>query len=227
MFTPFSSPFPKTFPVVATGWWLAGGIAPASCVAAYRAKGAESQARSYVNLASPGTYDLTVGAAIGSWGAANGWVGNGSGYLKTGIVPAGDQSWSLFVRFSDLPGSSLYLCGSRKSNSTNSRFRIVVNSTPNLVYGNGGLLTIALAQYLANGVLGIAGATAYRNGTAEAGSISAWDDTASEIYLLCNNGPSGAEGFVPSPGAVQAVAIYRAALTAAQAAALTAAMNLL
>jgi len=40
-------------------WWLSGGIAAANCVAAYQPKGAASLEASYVNLANPGTYNLT------------------------------------------------------------------------------------------------------------------------------------------------------------------------
>ena len=44
-------------------------------VAAYQPKGAASQAASYVNLVTPGTYDLTTADAPG-WAAGTGWVFN-------------------------------------------------------------------------------------------------------------------------------------------------------
>ena len=41
-------------------WYRSGGIPAANCVAAYKAIGAASQADSYINLVSPGTYDCTA-----------------------------------------------------------------------------------------------------------------------------------------------------------------------
>ena len=57
-------------------WWLAGGIDPDDCIAAYQPKGAASYAASKVNLANPGTYDLTNGNDP-SWSADNGWTFDG------------------------------------------------------------------------------------------------------------------------------------------------------
>jgi hypothetical protein len=79
-------------------WYLAGGIPAANCVAAYAAIGAGSQALSYVNLANPGTYDLTAPVAAPTWDAGTGWKFNGTTqYLATGITPA--AGWSWMVRY--------------------------------------------------------------------------------------------------------------------------------
>lgn len=64
-------------------WWLAGGIPVANCTAAYRARGATSKASSYVNLANPGTFDLTLSGSIG-WTVSEGWKATG-GYLRTAV----------------------------------------------------------------------------------------------------------------------------------------------
>jgi hypothetical protein len=65
-------------------WWLSGGIAPATCLAAYTPKGAASLAVSYDNQATAlnglpdGTYDITVNNPTG-WSASAGWI-----FSKTG-----------------------------------------------------------------------------------------------------------------------------------------------
>lgn len=43
----------------AVPWYLAGGVSAANCIAAYQPKGASSLEASYVNLANPGTYNLS------------------------------------------------------------------------------------------------------------------------------------------------------------------------
>jgi len=67
-------------------WYLPRGISNTNCIAAYRAKGVESQARSYVNLANPGTHDITATIAP-TWDVTSGWIFNGSTqYLITDIL---------------------------------------------------------------------------------------------------------------------------------------------
>lgn len=70
---------------MASGWWDASGTI-SGCVAAYQPIGAASLAASYVNLQNPGTYDLTVGSAVG-FDTDYGWTFDGtSRYLRTGIT---------------------------------------------------------------------------------------------------------------------------------------------
>ena len=76
------------------GWWLAGGIAAANCIGAYRAKGAASQAASYVNLATPGTYDLTTVAAP-SWDASAGWQYTDSANILTSSGYTVRNTWTI------------------------------------------------------------------------------------------------------------------------------------
>ncbi len=87
-------------------WWLAGGIPPEACVAAYRAKGASSLEASKINLANPGTYTLTAVGTAPTWNDINGWIGSGAGSFNTGIVPIG-PNWSMAVKISDLPPKAL------------------------------------------------------------------------------------------------------------------------
>lgn len=88
------------------GWWLAGGIDPADCVAAYQAKGAASYAASKVNLTNPGTYDLSEGNGAVPWNPVNGWqfVSANGQYFSTGIVPSSDLSTSVIVYATDNVG---------------------------------------------------------------------------------------------------------------------------
>ena len=81
-------------------WYLASGIPLANCVAAYSAKGAASLAGSYINLANPGTYNLTTTSAP-TFDASTGWTFNGTAnFLATGIVP-NSKNWTYIVAFTD------------------------------------------------------------------------------------------------------------------------------
>ena len=81
----------------AGGWWLAGGIAEANCVAAYQPIGAADYATSKVNLANPGTYNAGDGAAHPTWDASDGWTFNSSTYLKPGITPTSAQVYAIRI----------------------------------------------------------------------------------------------------------------------------------
>jgi hypothetical protein len=84
-----------------TPWYLAGGVAAANCVAAYLAKGAADYATSKVNLANPGTHDLTDGAVAPAFDAATGWTFDGATtYLVTDLstVDIGKQTGSIIIR---------------------------------------------------------------------------------------------------------------------------------
>jgi len=94
----------------AVSWWVVAGK---TCVAAYQPKGAADIAASYVNLASPGTYNAAPGTAP-TWDATSGWIFNGSTqYLTTGVIPTVFNTWTVIVRFSNVSGGATtiyYLC---------------------------------------------------------------------------------------------------------------------
>lgn len=70
----------------AGGWWLAGGIEAAKCWFAYQGKSASDKASSLVNLANPGTNNLTEIGTVG-WSTA-GWSGfNSSNYFQVSNTP--------------------------------------------------------------------------------------------------------------------------------------------
>ena len=81
----------------AVPWWLSGGISAANCIAAYQPKGAADLAASYVNLANPGTYNAAPGVAP-TWAAADGWTFGGTNYLLCGSATLNHNDITVIVR---------------------------------------------------------------------------------------------------------------------------------
>lgn len=206
--------------MMARPWWLSGGIPSSYVVAAYQAKGAASLAASYVNLANPGTYDLTPGSAPG-WSAAAGWICDGSQWLKTGITPPNNRTWSMIGSFSNMSGNPSVVAGCY--NSDTAGFVVQPRTvTANHLYMNGSRLQKANA--LAAGTMAVAGNYAYLDGVPE-GAMAAGSGALREVYVLAYNGIGNPLG--NCVGNVEAVAMYSAALSEAQVAALTASMEAL
>lgn len=83
-------------------WYLAGGeIAAENCVAAYSAVGAASQEDSYINLANPGTNDLSVALGSPGWSAATGWSFDGASALTMGAITLNSE-FSIFISVADV-----------------------------------------------------------------------------------------------------------------------------
>jgi hypothetical protein len=204
----------------AVPWWRAGG-APAP-VAAYQPLGAASLAASYINLANPGTYDAAPGTAP-SFNAATGWTFNGSSqYLNTGIAPA-TQTYTFLVRYTNVnSGGYSYIFGAR--NSANNRYiGYAYKLDPSTGVGSylHGPATniIYLASAQASGVAGIAGKDVYWNGASVSTFAAAtWADMAG-MRIGTRDTNFGFFG-----GYVAAFVSYATALTAPQAAAVSAAM---
>lgn len=201
----------------ASPWWLSGGVVPASCVAAYQAKGAASYEASKINIAHPGTYDAYDGVAP-PWDATNGWKPTAH-YIITDIVPLINQ-WSMIVRFSNaVTANNCVPVGTFTSFSTAFFFNLA-NSTKTNFYYNGA--SLSKSPRSSSGVLAIAGQTAYRNGIAETGSIPVGSGTiTSKIYLCALSVPNSSNYM---RGYIQAVAIYNTVLSPAQVLAITTAM---
>lgn len=197
--------------------WLAGGINPANCVAAYQPIGAASLAASYVNLANPGTYNAAPGVAP-TWAAATGWTSDGTQYLTTGIVPA--AGWSAIVRFSNRAAVDRYLFGIIR---TNARFTI----SPSLGYGpvrySYGSAARETSPGLTSGILAIAGADCYRNGAADGTGAGVFSGAAVAMMIFgySTNGSNVAAIFA---GSIQALYIYNTTLSALQNAEVSVAM---
>jgi hypothetical protein len=147
----------------ASAWWLSGGISAANCVAAYQAKGAASYAASLVNLAQPGTYDLTEGNGAVTWDATNGWraFATGSKYFHTGFSNNSNNQFSALVRFANAPSGLYCLFGG--DSSASGVCHILPRYSDKIYYRNHGL-TGGYAPGLASGSVGFAANSGYRNG---------------------------------------------------------------
>ena len=101
----------KAAPVVP--WYLAGDILPENCIAAYQAIGAADISASMVNLANPGTYDLTVPTGSPpTFNTATGWASTQASpkYWDTGITPVYNTT-SYIARFANGVNNENWLLG--------------------------------------------------------------------------------------------------------------------
>lgn len=210
-------------------WYLAGGISAANCIAAYKPLGAASLAASYINLANPGTYDLTATNAP-AFNAALGWVGNGSAYLKTGLINPANASWSVIGKIANgAAGGSGYgqAFGAYDSASANT-YWIVRIATPTSKHQYIRRTTnLSVDGVFDNGVFAMTGTAAYRNGVAETGTGSIGASPTLDLlqfYVLGANVNNGAADH-PMNGSMSYLAIYNTNLTLAQVQAVTAAMG--
>lgn len=183
----FRSPYMRSMQpaAAAASWWLSGGIAAANCLAAYTPKGAASLAASYDNNAAPGngladgTYDCTA-TTPPLWNAATGWDNSAGGWLSTNLIPNPNQTWSMFVRFTDAVAAGgncaiadVYV--SRLGNSCRFGFYSYVGGATLVRWENGDVSASGLRQTapgLAAGTMAFAGKNCYRNGVAD-GAIPA------------------------------------------------------
>jgi len=196
------------------GWWLAGGIAAANCIAAYQPKGAADYAASKVNLTGNATYDATEVVAPG-WSSDSGWeFDNTSEGFDIGLTGLSPLSTSVIIRYwrptSGIYGRAILLAG------TNLRYYVL---TDNMCFwgsanyqtntGGGGDLIGAIAGY-----------KAYMNGsfTDDLDTSKTGTMTATKI------GQTYSDGTAVN---LYAMAIYNAALTAQNISDLTTAMNAL
>jgi hypothetical protein len=203
-------------------WYLAGGVALANVQRVYQPKGAASLADSYINLISPGTGNAAPGTAP-LFDNFNGWRFNGAlnQYLTSGFALTG--ACSVIIKYSWATGANNnVLVGGRTGAAANGMFVQPYAVSNRVGYTNGS--TVNLAPQLASGVLAIAGANGYRDGTAEVTTLApASNTTTRNAYIGALNGDNAM--IVPVTANIQALAMYNTILTAAQVAAITAAMN--
>lgn len=206
----------------AGGWWLSGGIAAATRIAAYQPKGAADIAASYVNLASPGTYNATPGTAP-SFNTSTGWsfAAASSQYLLTGVTPENDQTWSMIIRFANCNTNGQALAGGMTDGSYGIRLYPRRGPADDMIWNNG--TTVTAGERQSSGVMAIAGKNCFFNGT-DYGDSGGWAGrTPVEIYIGCQNLGGSPNSFIT--GDILAMAIYDidisnniAALTTAMAA---------
>jgi len=214
------TPLARGIQRAASGWWLAGGISAANCVAAYQAKGAASKGASLVNLANPGTYNNTETGTV-TWSTEYGWYGFASDkYLSTGISPG--QLWSMIVRTTNSVTTGYQLvCGCESSGGDN-RFALypVFNSSYR-VYGAGGYVIVSGGSH-PNGISAIAGRQGYWNGSADGNETNAAYSGDPSSPLLIGLAINDLVHYWK--GAIQALSVYNTSITANQVAAVTTAM---
>ena len=188
---------------VALPWYRAGGIPAANCIGAYKAIGSPSLAASYVNLANPGTYDLTT-AAEPTFDQSYGWYFNGSTmYLGTGIVPVNNQTWSMAIRYTDASG----LLAGIDSPGANDFYLAY-----NVYYSSVNLLIKSPTK--ASGILMMCGVNAYRETTLE-GTITAGSASNTRPIWIGAAGAATPLSFGVSK--IQAIAIWNTDISAYQA----------
>lgn len=180
----------------AANWWE---IAGQTCVAAYKPIGAADLATSYINLATPGTYNAAPGVAP-TLGAA-GWVCDGTTqYLTTGIIVS-DTNWSMIARFSGATLGNRVVAGAYQSETKAFVLWPQFAALGNTGYNPG---RVSAGYALTDGITAIAGQYLYRNGTQEAGAATAGDVPTIELYIGRANGLT-----YFYQGTIAAIAIYK------------------
>ena len=225
--SPFSRVIQRPFGGVPSSavvpWYLSGGIASANCIGAYQAKGAADIAASYVNLANPGTYNLTTADAP-SFNTSSGWTFNGtSDHLNTGITAENDQSWTLVVRGKSTNDTGYRgFIGSYYNGGSYQGIAIsAVWLTDQAIIWNGA--TIVINPSIVNeGVFIVTGNKFYIDGTKTGADIGSLAGTFYPISIgaLQHN----TSKFAYLAGYIYAAAIYDVALSQPQVTALTTAL---
>lgn len=194
-------------------WWLAGGVSSSNVVAAYQPLGATDYSSSKINIANPGTYNITEATGTPGWTTTEGWKGNGA-VLTTGISPDNSCGWTYLARYSNYPWENAVIFA---GNEGQLYARGYVSEQG---VGHGGFLSIGTGT---SGVIGFSAKTAYFNGVAQ-GTIPAGTMTnSSPLYVL---GTHYSFGYAAQTSSyVQAFAVYNTALTSDQVAAVTTGMN--
>ena len=174
-------------PFAGTLLCYSGGIPPGSCLLAYQPKKATSLAASLVNLANPGTHDLT---APYTWDAVNGWRLTAAS-ASTGLVPPGTQAQSMYGIFSNWPANTDSVIAGIYDSSTKS-----LGLRPNYIpggghtYRNGGAVN-SVAGYLTAGRFCVAGAKGYWNGSLETSAIPGWSGAPGSAISVNMNAVAG------------------------------------
>jgi len=190
----------------ATSWWLAGGIAAANCIGAYQAKGVADIGTSYVNLANPGTYNLTNGDAP-TFDTTYGWYFGGSDWLKTGVIPANNNTWSAIVRLSEISRATRKKSafGVYSTGYTN-KFSIdaVGGSVGTSGFSNGSFKQITTS--VTSGVFAVTPTGIFIDGVKTANTFTSNGNLFAQIYIGAQNELSTASA--KYIGKMQAVAFY-------------------
>ena len=204
-------------------WYLAGDVDPSNIVAAYQPVLASNYAASKINVANPGTHDLSDGTAFPAHSSRNGWefTGSSSQYLVSDIVPSGDQTWSAIIRFTNGLSNANGYIPLMVDHDTGKMFNIVGDwSNLGRLYSSGSksVYDNTLRKRTGAGILAIAGKQTYKDGATD---MLLADGTAT-ITNPINIGVYTTEFLT---GNIQYLIIYNTTLTTAQVLAITNEMN--
>jgi hypothetical protein len=197
------------------GWWVAGGVSNANCIGAYKAKGAGTLIVSRVNLANPGTHDLIDGVAP-NFDNTLGWGFTGTQYLRTGIIPENDKTWSVVVKFSGITshtgGSLIGAC----NNNPYPQFGIFAQygGSDIIRFSNGGFYDDT-GKGILSGTLAVAGTHCYIGGDigATLGDVAGTFNR--ELYIGARNYQDAADNKMGS-GNIEYEAVYDTVISLAQ-----------
>jgi len=205
----------------ASTWWDLNGTIT-SCVAAYQPKGAASYAASLANLTGNATYDATEVVGTVSWDSTNGWKGDKTNYLDTG-VSVNNLYPSIIVRCTniDTTATNEYLCGAFGT-ATYRRFQIGVPSTGNQLYYGYGDKAAYYASTTTNGVFAMTKDYGYYNGSPVVSLGSGAYLTIPNTVCMLGRNYGGDDN--PTTAYIQAIAVYNTTLTAQNISDLTTAM---
>ena len=214
------------------GWWFAGGISPANCVAAYQAKGAASYAASKVNLANAGTYNLADIVAP-SWSAGTGWMFNGTNTaLLASSYTSINTPFTVLVRGAfliDHNTSSAIFAISRRFAGWNFKIEQWNNTGKIGLTTHNSDLASTLTSPIEDSVIGVVrdgtNLIFYKNDLTDSKTASLAVN--SDIGFVIGGGWNGSNVNDFAKGNLYALAYYHTALSALQIAAVKAAMNLL
>lgn len=210
-------------------WYLAGGVAASSCIAAWVGKGAASYAASLVNLTGNSAYDLATITSPAGWTSA-GWTFAGNdNILNTGINPASDASYTIIARFNQT-GTPVFsaLMGAVQSSGTYNGTTLWDRNSGNRYYANDGEVAIAGGALTGAHVLAVAGRQPYLDGATDGAAFADDANAMPTAVTICFGGCRvGANPGYPYGGTLIAMAVYSAALSGAQIVAITTAMNAL
>jgi len=197
----------------ATRWWERPGQV---AIAAYLPRGAADLAASYVNLASPGTFNAAPGVAP-TFSTATGWTFNGSSqYLTTGIVPV-RQVTSVIYRYDGTQSASTGVAFGAL-NSATAEFSVYPRYTDGQSYFVSGGASGTSAAYAAGTNIAIAGPYAYRNGERVGGAMATGAGTITNTLVIGAMNSGTITRFLPIT--IYAFAVYFTTLSDADVAAL-------
>jgi hypothetical protein len=206
----------------AVPWYLNSGILLSDIAAVWQPVKSASLGNSYLRIAGDeGNANLdpaVVGGTAPTFRDIYGWILNGTTtYLKTGYIPS-SSNYSLFIKYADSEKEDTWIVGSKSA--AQARVGIAPNVTGNsYIYANGNTTYLTkTGSGMPSGVLGYAGATAYRDG-APNGTIPVATPGAIELYIGARNNNGTAESF--ADGSVQAIIIIKRVVTDAEALALS------